>query len=872
MRFYETILRFPKSVIALIVLITLFFGWHARKVELNNSLEQLLPQSHPAVIQDRELKHVFNSREMILIGVVHENGIFNPATLAKVKELTDNAWQITVARPEDARLLAAWAETVDAAYREKIGDILSGGLTVADRAAVNNLLIAAANDGAADPAFVTFLRELRLKLSPLSDVLSIAAVDNITSSEMGLDVTPPMEAVPRTDAELAALAETMFDNEMFVDLIVSADSTATLLLAELAFYYDDHTDLAHRVFEELEALAAPYEGPERIYLAGVPMVNVYTTTSMSGDMAKLTPLVILLVMAVMYLTFRMVRGVFIPLSVVLAAVVWTVGVMGLLGRPITMIVSMMPVMLIAIGIADGIHLITEYKLLWAELRDRDRAILGTMRQLAAPVILTSLTTMAGFGALATSNLRSIRDFGIFTSIGVFAAMVFSLTFVPAALKLMAPPGREAEGMAHDRLGRWLGRAAGLVVRRRRWVYAGVVALVAVSVAAITQITVGSTMVAMFKDDSAIVEASEMINQKFGGIEVMNIVVDTRIDDGLKDPVVLAKIAALQDTLETLPLVGYTSSLADYVKRTNLVMHGNDRAFNRIPRITEVVEEVTWAEADGREREVTRAVEISGRDLIAQYVLLYENAGGNDLEKLADFDYSKANVVVMIRDDFTPNLKTVMERARAFARENFGGDVEVTFAGCSTLCVVGDDLIIPGQLRSLGIAFVVVLLLLAVIFRSAGYGVMGLLPMVLTVLLVFMLLGALGVYLDAATALVASIVLGIGVDYSVHFLSRYRSLRAAGLAFPEAVRGTMVTSGRAIVFNSLAVAIGFLVLLLSSFWPVIHIGWLVSANMVFSAVVTMGLLPGVLSSWGGQVEAAGAEAGVRAVEDMASVPA
>jgi predicted RND superfamily exporter protein len=872
MRFYETILRYPKSVVALILLVTLFFGWHARKVELNNSIEELLPQGHPSVIQDKELKHVFNSREMILIGVVREDGIFNPTTLRKVKELTERAWQITVAGPEDERSLAVWGETGDAPYRDRIRDILSGGITVADRAAVNNLLIAVSNDDDADSAFASYLGELHLKLSPLSDVLSIAAVDNITSSEFGLDVTPPMETVPRTDEELTALAATMFDNEMFVDLIVSGDSTATLLLAELAFYYDDRMDLAHRVFQELEVLARPYEGPERIYLAGVPMVNVYTTTSMSGDMVKLTPLVILLVMAVMYLSFRMARGVFIPLSVVLAAVVWTLGIMGLLGRPITMIVSMMPVMLIAIGIADGIHLITEYKLLWAELRDRDQAILGTMRQLTAPVVLTSLTTMAGFGALATSSLRSIRDFGIFTSVGVFAAMIFSLTFVPAALRLMAPPRRGAEGVAYDRLTRWLGRFAGLVVRRRRRVYVGVVALAAVSVAAILQITVGSTMVAMFKNDSAIVKASEMINEKFGGIEVMNIVVDTRIDDGLKDPTVLAKIAALQDTLEALPVVGYTSSLADYVKRTNLVMHDNDQAFNRIPRVTEVVREPAWTEDGGGEGEVTREVEVAGRDLIAQYVLLYENAGGNDLEKLADFDYSKANIVVMIRDDFTPNLKTVMDRAKAFTRDNFGGDIEVIYAGCSTLCVVADDLIIPGQMRSLGIAFVVVLLLLAVIFRSAGYGIMGLLPMVLTVLLVFMLLGAFGVYLDAATALVASIVLGIGVDYSVHFLSRYRSLRSAGLAFPEAVRGTMVTSGRAIVFNSLAVAVGFLVLLLSSFWPVIHIGWLVSVNMVFSAILTMGLLPGVLSSWGGQLEAAGARAGVRSVDHMASVRA
>lgn len=326
---------------------------------------------------------------------------------------------------------------------------------------------------------------------------------------------------------------------------------------------------------------------------------------------------------------------------------------------------------------------------------------------------------------------------------------------------------------------------------------------------------------------------------------MNIVIDTKVDGGLKDPQTLATIAELQDTLEAMPIVGYTTSLADYVKRTNLVMNDNDPAYNRLPRRTEQVRDTEWVTRGDREVEVERTVEVSGRDQISQYLLLYENAGGDDLEKLADFGYRKANIIVMIREDYTPELRKVMDRARDFANDRFGSDVTVTFAGCSTLCVVADDLIIPGQLRSLVLAFIVVLGLLTLMFRSLKVGLIGLLPMVLTVLAVFTLLGAFGVRLDSVAALIASIVLGIGVDYSVHFLFRYRSLRGDGVDLPEAVRETLRTSGRAIVFNSLAVAVGFLVLLLASFWPVIHLGWIVSANMILSAVLALILLPAVL---------------------------
>lgn len=849
MRFYNLVLKYPKSVIGIILLITLFFTWQMRHVKLNNSISELLPEGHSSVVQDLEVKYEFNSREMILIGIVDERGIFNPQTLQKVKDISDAVWKIAIVESADEGNLKTWSEKLNGRYRVKIESILTGGLTIADRSAVSNLLLEAKSDFAA-PEFVSFLESLNLKLSPVSDVLSLASVENLTANEWGLRVDSPMEFVPQTEQELAELKEKVFGNEMFITGLVSQDSSGTLILAELAFYYDDHLELAHQVFQALEALAAPYRGPEQVLLAGVPMVNVYTSNYMGGDMARLMPIVILVLMAVMYISFRMLKGVLIPLAVVVAALIWTLGIMGILGRPITLVTSAMPVMLIAVAVADGIHLITEYQVMWRKLQDRDKAILATMQQLTGPVIITSLTDMAGFSSLAISSLRSIQDFGLFTAIGVFAALVFSLTFIPAALKLMKPPRFHFGEATFERswITSGLQRLATFAIRRRRWVYAGTVALLALSIIAITRLNVGSTMVGYFKDDSKIFQASQVINEKFGGTEVLNIVVNTGRKNGLKEPEMLKKIASLQDTLETLRIIGYTSSLADYVKRINLVMNDNNPVFNRIPAKTERITVTDWVEKNGREFEVEVEEEISGREQIAQYLLLYENAGGDDLEKLADYDYSKANIVAQIRTDDTPKLLKVRQKAQNFVAVNFENDVGVYYAGCSNLCIVADTLIIPSQLKSLAFALVVVLLLLGLIFRSFRYGLLGLLPLVLTILFVFTLMSAFGVHLDAVTALVASIVLGVGIDYSVHFLSRYRKLRKEDKGFQETILEVFKTSGRAIVFNAFAVGIGFFVLMFSSFWPVIHIGWLVAANMLFSALLTLLLIPAVLASF------------------------
>ncbi len=844
-RFYQVILAYPKTVIAVILAVTLLLGWQATKVEFNSSIEAILPEDHPALLQDHEVKQVFDSREMILIGILNDPSIFHSRTLQKVADLTEAIWQVTITTEEDEQALVAWSQKLGAPYQEQLVALSEDGLSPQDRAGVNNVWIEARDDATLDPAFLEFIEELRLKLSPISDVLSLAQVDNITATADELRIDPPMSVVPASEDALEAFAATVYENEMFIDGLVARDRSGTLILVELSFYYDNYIDLAHRLFQTLEGLAESYRGPEEVLLAGVPMVNVYTSNYMMGDLQRLMPLVVLLVMLVMWAFFRTVKGALIPMVVVLVALVWTLGFMALFGRPITLVVSAMPIILIAIGVADGIHLITEYQVLWTEYRDQDQAILGTMHAMHRPIIYTSLTDMAGFGSLAISSIASIRDFGVFTSVGVLAALVFSLTFIPAVLKLMKPPPPRAhvsQTGPFASLLKWLGEQALL---HRRGVVAGAFLIVVFAAILLPRIEVGSRMVGMFHEDSEIVQASNMINAKFGGTEVLNIVLDTGAPDGLKDPQRLSKIAALQDTLEAQPLVGYTSSLADYIKRINLVMHEADTSYNRIPAEIEQVLESDWETVDGEEIEVLRPVPVHGRDVIAQYLLLYENAGGNDVEKLADYDYQKANIIAQIRTDHTPHLTQIRQIAQDYAYRAFGPEAKVTFAGCSNLCIVADELIIPSQLKSLGLALVVVFVLLILIFRSFRYGVIGLLPLALTVLVVFGLLSLFGVYLDAITALIASIVLGIGIDYSIHFVSRYQRLRQDGTEPQAAVLETMHTSGRAILFNSLAVALGFLVLLFSSFWPVIHIGWMVAINMVLAALFTLVLLPAVL---------------------------
>lgn len=847
LKYLHIILNYPKTIVSIILLITLLFGYFLSKLEINNSIEAVLDKDSPALKTDRKVKEEFNSREMILIGVISDAGIFNTETLTKVKKISSNIRQVDLIKESDSTELSELNNKLPDKYSLIINNILKNGITVEDRGLVNNLFYEVRNDGNISKNIISSVELLKLKLNPVSDIISLSEADNITSSEWGLEVEVPLKTIPTTDNALNKLKNEIYSNEMFVNGLVSKDGKGTMILVEMSFYYDDYPSQASLLFERLKEVVEPFDDPEEIKLAGVPMVNVYTGNYMINDLFKLTPLVLLVVIIILYVSLRLMRGVLLSLSVVVVSLIWTLGLMALVGRPVTLIVTAMPVMLVAIGIADGIHIMTEYKLTWIKFRENEKAIRKTMSDLAKPVILTSFTTIAGFLSLSVSNIESIKDFGIFTAFGVFAAMIFSLTFIPAALTLQKNPKIKTEHfeLTKNVLTRALDRTGYVIIKNRKIVFVSVILIGFVSAAFITKINVGSTMVGNFHTESEIYQASEMINEKFGGTEVLNIIIDTKRKDGLKDPAVLDKIAALENKLKELPVVGYTSSFADYIKRINLVMNNNNNKYNRIPLPQDTVVQTENIYDNGIEKEVQNQYVVNGKELISQYVLLFENAGGDNLSKLADYDYSKANLIIQIQDDDTPVLREVKKTAQRFAQTELAGIAEVSYAGCSNLCIVADEQIIPSQLKSLAIAFGIVFILLTVIFRSVKLSAIAILPLIITTLVAFSLLGAFGIYLDAATALVASIILGIGIDYSIHLISRYKLIVRKGGSTNAALLESLNFAGRPIIFNAIAVAIGFLVLIVSSFWPVINIGWLVAVNMILSAALSLILIPALL---------------------------
>jgi len=847
-RLAEIMVTYPRWTVATVMIVTLLFSLAALNLEIDPDPWKMVPQHDPAVLYWEEVQDLFGSSDNLIVAVVSPDTVFSERSLAKVDELSDRLEKLTVTNERDVAAI----EKMGDKYGGELGELLSGicedGLDRSDRGDIARAIEMAEADPDVKTSEVKKLEDIRIALTPLDDVISISTVEHIDTVNGVLYTDPLMEDVPDSDAELSALTGRLADNDMLSDGMVSDDHTATLIFTTLT--YEGHVGRTIALKNALDKMTEELGGPEQYYMSGVPIIMTWEAIYMQNDMTSLVPAVIILIMFILFVVFRNVRGMMTPLMVVVISVIWTLGLMALIKVPISIITTAMPVILVAIGCADGIHIITEFYGRLSEGVEKRTAIVDTMEEITSPVIMTSLTSMAGFASLVTSSLSPIREFGIFTAFGIFAAMIFSLTFIPAMMMILAPPKKIGRAVkrtgSRTLLTRFLDSVGTVTVKRKRLVVLAMIPLFIFVIFMTSRVVVGYGFMRDFRKNSEVKISDNIINEKFPGSISINVILDSGNTDGAKDPEFLKSVELLQERMEEDPLVGGSTSIVDFIKRMNYVMHDKDTAYNRLPL---TVERVVVESGDGDEADET-VEEVSGRDLVAQYLLLYENSGGEDIEKVVDFDYRQVNVVFQLKTSYSRDIFEIQKEVQGNIDELFTDGASGHMSGVGDLIVIISNYIVRSQLISLVTSICVVLLMLFIVFRSFKAGIFSMLPLVFTILANFTIMKCFSVNLDVATAMIASMALGIGIDYAIHFVTRYRiEVFLKNREPDEAITETIHTTGRAIVFNALAVAAGFLVLIFSHFIPIMNIGWLVAATMLISALVTIVVLPALISLFG-----------------------
>lgn len=647
-----------------------------------------------------------------------------------------------------------------------------------------------------------------------ADVTSLYTADNIVGSEGSMDVERFYRRVPKTNEKLEKLRNDVENNEMIYERIVSADHKVSVIIAEIK---DDV--FTQEFYEQILELAEKSETNDiKIHVAGRPIVEGTMALLAPADMQRMVPIVIIVIILVLLITLRSVSGTIGTLLVVFLSTLWTFGLMAILNIPVYAVSTMIPVMLIAIGVADGIHLYSHLQLFLMKhgAEDKISAIKDMISSMWKPVVMTSVTTAVGFVSLLTSQVYPIKYFGLFTAFGVLSAMVLSLVFLPAWIYIFGLPKVKVKPTTHNENGLFT-RFANRVTSNSSISIFATIAIIILSVVGMQYIWIDSSFLDKFEKDSDIVLTDEFINQHFGGTSTVNLILDSDGETDLfKDPEVVALVDEMQNHVTSgSEMVGNSFSLADYLKRMNMVMNEDKPEFNTIP---------------------------PDKNTIAQYLLLYEMSGDpENLNKVVDYNYSKLNVTFQLKGDDSKTINEAIDLIEDYKPMLENNGISLNYAGSGYKGLVFTDLILEGQIQSLILSLIIIILLIGLMFRNIIIGLISSVPLIVTALISFGLMGFLGIPLNSTTALLSSIAIGIGIDYAVHFIQQYKHNALKETDLKVIAAKTMEHSGRAITFNAIVVISGFLVLLFSLFPPNRELGALVSLNMFTSFAGTLTIM-------------------------------
>jgi uncharacterized protein len=763
-RYVTAVVRHPKLIIALVVGVTLVLGFFTTRLHVLLDVDAQIPPGHPLVIVGQRVEKLFGGKYMTVIGVYPQQGtIYTPTILAKVQRMTDGL--------------------------EKLPGVRAGS------------------------------------------VLSLMSprVKDVHSSADALEITPLAHGVPRSDAEMAAFRERVKANSFLTSLLVSDDGRATALMVDFADF--EKAGGSKHLYDRLEAIVAPERAPDlEIRAAGAPTI-LHWLLIYTRRVALLFVLALAMIGYLHYRAFRTLQGMIVPLVTAIMGVLWALGLMGLVGAPMDPWNIMTPILLLAIGAGHSVQILKRYyeeyaraRAEWPELPGVEHnrlAVIEATTKVGLVMLAAGTIAALSFGSLATFGLPTIKNFGLCTAFGIVAALTVEMTFIPAIRVLMSPPSerqteREKREEYFDPILEKL--AATIRTGRERpilWVFCGILVLALVGM---TRLEAGNSLNAQFFESNAPVRGFRLADAHLAGTRVIQVLVEGKSPDAIKNPEVLRRMDALGTFIAHQPLpIGKVVSIVDLLKQLSLVM--DPAAGGKLP---------------------------DSEQGVAQYLLLYGMGGDEeDLACLVDRPFQNAVITAYVKTDDFRAMKAMTVATQAEADRLFAGTaVTARVGGGVTNAIALNETMVHGKTVNLIQISILVVVITSILLRSLAGGLLVLLPLATAALVNLGLMGWTGILLSMGTAAISAMAVGIGADYAVYFIFRVREEFQRSGDLREATATALTTSGKAIAYVASAVAGGYLCLALSLFKVHVLLGVLVALTMVTSSAATVAFLPSV----------------------------
>jgi len=660
-------------------------------------------------------------------------------------------------------------------------------------------------------------RQLIESLETIDGVESVTSLTNLELFTEGGDylLQPVYERIPYDADSLLMAKKTIMQSELVRNYIISADGKMASIMIEIDRDYNDY-DGRKRILSEIDQFQMIVDW--KWHQAGLPVIRTRYVQYMIQDNIRFLFPVALVISILLALLFRSFAGVLLPLIVIGLTIIWTVGLMAKMGIDINIISYMIPTLLMIISVSDSVHFMVKYFQALHEFGHRREALFQTIKKIGTALMLTSVTTAVGFGALSFVNIKIVSEFGIFTAIGVFFAFIISILFLPSMFMLM-------KQTADDKLiiynvgvrVKVVQKISTLVRAYPKHIIISWCFIACIGTWGAVKINPHSKLLEDLRPGNKLLDDMKVAENRMGAILPVEIILEIMNDgpyEDIQDVEVMQFLDRVGAFMSAIPEIGKVMSVTQYIKEIHQAMNDGDPAFYHVP---------------------------NSRNLISQYMLLYES----EFETFFNLDYTKLRIAAQIKDIDSRRSAEIEEEINNFIMANAPSGVKAEVTGTAFIALRTNNYLVRNLAGSFFIAFIVVTLLMAILFRSVKMALISVVPNIIPMMMMAAVMGFFQVSLRPSTAMTFAIAFGIAVDDTLHYLTRYR-MELSDRHYQKANDATMMSTGVAMMSTTAILVSGFMVLTLSEFTFSIQFGILSSITILSALIGDLTFLPALLS--------------------------
>ncbi|MCO4746901.1 MAG: MMPL family transporter [Proteobacteria bacterium] len=635
---------------------------------------------------------------------------------------------------------------------------------------------------------------------------------------------------PTAKEDLPALKKRVLADRTLVGNLVGENGTHTVIMVRTGFMNELDSG---RVDGAIAELAEKHEGPGfKVTVTGTPHLNQSLNSMVTSDMKRLVVAAAIVMTLLLIALFRHPVGVFGPFFVVAMASIWTLGAMALYGAPITLVSNVLPAFLAAVGLGDSIHIQSVFREARNQGLSARESVLAAIGSTGTPVVFTTITTMAGLASFRFAGTVAIQEMGLFGAFGVSVAMLHSLVFLPAVLSFLEK-GNLGGGVVEegerkpdtiDTVLAWSGGLSNTPARRVRTLV-GAALLVIIAVVGMSKLRVYHNPLVWLGPESETTIGVNTMDAEVGGTTTVTLLLEADGENGLKDRDFLAAVDELTTHASEWvhpdygsPIVTSSTSLADLVKETNRALHGGDESYYVVP-------------------EDQRAA--------ADALLLFEQASPTELQRIATADLRKTHLTMRVVWLDASGYLPFMEHLEEGVDRIIGDKATSRSTGSILTVITVVNTILHDLMMSFGMALLAITMMMVILLRDVRLGLVAMVPNLMPIVFIMGFMGYMGITIDLTNLLIASIVIGIAVDDTIHFLYQFQAGHKAFGDVEKAIDHAMEHAGRAMVSTSIVLTLGFGVYMASSLVSMQRFGLLVGFTCVMALFVDLIIAPALL---------------------------